>query len=44
MYSTIVGIQGLALSEQAGRVSDGGRRGGERWQSWRTVSNRRQWA
>ena len=32
-YSSTVGIQGLALSEQARRVTDGGGRGAGRWYS-----------
>ena len=41
-YSSTVGIQGLALSEQARRVTDGGGGGAGRWYSWRIVNNRRQ--
>ena len=40
-YSTTADIQGLASSEEAGRVTDGGGKGGGRWYSWRVISNRR---
>ena len=40
-YCATIGIQGLALSEQARGVTDCKKRGGVIWSSWRIISNRR---